>query len=99
MDTFKIIYTILKYLEDCMDFEEFDQTLIEYSQLEITKEKWSSIIKMMVDNGYIEGMEYKTYIHTRVPAVTIYNHIYITLKGLEYLNENWTMEKLANLAK
>lgn len=99
MDTFKIIYTILKYLEDCMDYSEFDPTPIEHECLEITKEKWSSIIKMMTDNGYIEGIKYKTYIHTTVPSITVYNHMSITLKGLEYLNENSTMKKLANLAK
>lgn len=99
MDTFKIIYTILKYLEECMDYTEFDPTPIEHEQLEITKEKWSSIMKMMMDNNYIEGVQYKTFIHKTIPTITDYKNMRITLKGLEYLNENSTMKKLANLAK
>lgn len=99
MDAFKVIYKILKYLETCMDYSEIDVTPIEHEQLEITKEKWTSIMKMVADNGYIEGVEYKTYIHMAKPTITDYSNIRITLRGLEFLNENSTMKKLANLAK
>ena len=39
MDNFKIIYKILKILEQAMDYEEFDYSLISSEQLNVTPER------------------------------------------------------------
>lgn len=98
MDNFKIIYRILKYLERAMDFEEFDIEPISAEMLEISKERWQAILIMLSDEGYINGI------------VTVLSDIgkrkickpvcpVITLKGLEYLEENSFMKKAGDFLK
>ena len=96
MDNFKVIYKILKTLEKSMDYEEFDTKLISSEALDITRERWNAIMKMLLGNGYIEGAEAVKYIGA---AEIKLNWPEITLKGLEYLSENSMMKKMAALAK
>lgn len=49
---------------------------------------------MLQDEGYIKGVKISTYISS---AVVNADNIQITLKGLEYLNENSMMKKAENL--
>ncbi|MCI6276268.1 MAG: YjcQ family protein [Clostridium sp.] len=98
MDNFKIIYKILKILEKAMDAEEFDNQLISYETLGISKIRWSKIMKMMIDNGYIEGVRNIEYDGATSPIIKMINPT-ITLLGLEYLEENSLMKKAADLAK
>ena len=98
MDNFKIIYKILKILEKAMDAEEFDNQLISYETLGISKIRWSKIMKMMIDNGYIEGIRNIEYDGATSPIIKMINPT-ITLLGLEYLEENSLMKKAADLAK
>lgn len=98
MDNFKIIYKILKILEKSMDNEEFDKSKISHEELNISEVRWSRIIKMMVDNGYIEGIRVIEYDGATVPIIRLFNPT-ITLSGLEYLEENSLMKRAANLAK
>ena len=55
-ENFKIIYEILKKLESSMDISEFDNSILSYKSLEISKPKWCRIIKMLLDSGYITGV-------------------------------------------
>lgn len=98
MDNFKIIYKILKILEKTMDAEEFDNQLISYETLGISEIRWSKIMKMMLVNGYIEGVRNIEYDGATSPTIKMINPT-ITLLGLEYLEENSLMKKAADLAK
>ena len=42
-ENFKIIYEILKKLENSMDISEFDNSILSYKSLEISKPKWCRI--------------------------------------------------------
>lgn len=53
MDNFKVIYKILKKLEESMDCERFDMGTINHEAMEISKTRWNRIIKMMIDNNLI----------------------------------------------
>ena len=98
MDNFKIIYKILKILENAMSLEEFDKSLISAEKLNLSIPLWSRIIKMLVDNGYVTGIEVWNSFDCDYPRVSVIRPE-ITLKGLEYLNENSVMKKIANAAK
>lgn len=98
MDNFKIIYKILKILENAMSLEEFDKSLISAEKLNLSIPLWSRIIKMLVDNGYVTGIEVWNSFDCDYPRVSAIRPE-ITLKGLEYLNENSVMKKIANAAK
>lgn len=98
MDNFKIIYKILKAFEKSLDCEEIDIKEISSEALNISEQRWSRIIKMIVDNGYVEGIRIVSYDGARIPLIKFYNPT-ITLAGLEYLEENSLMKKAANIAK
>lgn len=99
MNNFKVIYQILKRLEAYLDCEGFDVDTISPFRLGITRERWEQILIMMQDNGYIKGIvvtknlgDVKRHISEPIcPEITI--------KGLEYLEENKFMRKAANMLK
>ncbi|MEG1536986.1 MAG: YjcQ family protein [Eubacterium sp.] len=98
MDNFKIIYKILKALEKAMDVDVFDKTLISSETLGISDERWARIMKMMVDEGYVKGIIEVKYNGATTPMIKLFNPS-LTLKGLEYLEENSLMKKAADIAK
>lgn len=97
MDNFKVIYRLLKILERAMDLSEFDVSGISAEVLHISEERWCFIIEMLVKEGYIEGISIKYSLDGQV--VISSSRPKITLKGLEYMNENTMMKKAAGLMK
>ena len=97
MDNFKAVYKILTALEKAMDLSEFDIMQVGPETLGVTPERWSRYLEMMADVGYIKGVSIRKDIlgETHVDA----SNIRITLKGLEYLQENTLMRKIYNAAK
>ena len=97
MDNFKSVYRILSALEKAMDLPQFDVEQTGPEALGVSKERWSRYMEMMLDVGYIKGVTISQYItgETSVDA----RNIRITLKGLEYLQENSIMRKLYQTAK
>lgn len=98
MDNFKIIYKILKSLEQALDYDEFDEESISPELLKVTEQRYNAIMAMLAKEGYIEGVSVKRMLGDCYPQIAVRN-IRITLKGLEYLNENSLMKKAASLAK
>lgn len=93
MNNFKIIYKILKYLEKAMDFAETETEPITFAALHISEERWVNIMTMLLENGYISGVQQiKRYTRSNV-VINTFENIKITLKGLEYLSENSMMKK------
>lgn len=104
MDNFKAVYRILSALKKAMDLPGFDVQQIghealgaTHEALGATHERWCRYMEMMADVGYITGVEIQRFIagETSVDA----RDIQITLKGLEYLQENGIMRKLYKAAK
>lgn len=97
MDNFKAVYKILATLEKAMDLPEFDLEQIGSEALGVSRERWARYLEMMADVGYIKGVALKRNIlgETHVDA----KNIRITLKGLEYLQENSMMQKIYRAAK
>ena len=97
MDNFKAVYKILSTLEKTMDLPEVNMELLDHHALDISKERWNRYIEMMVDVGYIKGASIRKDItgNLRVEC----NDLRITLKGLEYLQENSIMQRMYNAAK
>lgn len=97
MDNFKAVYKILSALEKAMDCPEFDIEQVGSDALGVSRERWSRYVEMMTDVGYIKGVTITKYItgDTEIDA----SGVRITLKGLEYLQENSIMRKIYNAAK
>lgn len=97
MDNFKAVYKILTALEKAMDLPEFDIEQINHEALGVSAERWARYIEMMYDVGYIKGVE----LRKSILGETIVNckDMRITLKGLEYLQENSIMAKIQKAAQ
>ena len=95
-DNFKFIYKILKALEAAMDCPEFDINQISADKFNISQERWSRYIEMMLDAGYIKGVN--IYADCTDELCIDDNGIRITLKGLEYLSENTIMQRMYKTA-
>ena len=95
MDNFKIIYKILKLLESAMDYDEFDRSQLSPELLGVSENRLNAILKMLQDEGYVSGVLYVK----GLSGVKLDKYFGITLKGLEYLEENTAMKKVAGLLK
>ena len=98
MDDFQIIYKILRILQNSMDLEEFDRNSISAGALGLSVPKWSRLMAMLLKEGYITGGETWNAMDCGYPRVAL-SRPELTLKGLEYLEENSLMKKAADLAK
>lgn len=99
MDNFRVIYKILKYLEAALDCGEADPEAFSSARLKVSDERIEQLLIMMQDEGYICGLVVVKTLgdnrrHIAEPICPS-----ITIRGLEYLEENSLMKKAANAAK
>lgn len=91
MDNLKIVYKILVGVEASMDSTVFDSTFLE--ALKISEERRNRILQSMIDDGLISGFK-------RINYAGGYGFKAIeprlTIKGMEFLQENSTMQKIKN---
>lgn len=99
MDNFKIIYRILKYLEEHLGEEPLDIDKISHERLGISFARWEALLRMMQEEGYIKGLVYEQTTSDSSPHVVMPIRPRITIKGLEYLEDNSLMKKAANALK
>lgn len=97
-DIFRIIYTILKELyEHKKEGTKTPKEDIGPERFQITDGYWVDIICELADNSYISGVGYR---RTKTGR-SLYglDDIGITLKGIEYLEDNSMMKKVYNFLK
>lgn len=97
MDNFKAVYRILTQLEQDMDKPKCDTEKVNSEQLGVSEERFARYIEMMEDVGYIKGAQVKRNIYGEL--IIDCSDMRITLKGLEYLQENSIMQRLYKAAK
>lgn len=97
MDNFKAVYNILSALEKAMDLPEFDLEVISPEVLGVSQQRWARYLEMMADVGYIKGIRISKNINGEIQIHNI--DVKITLKGLEYLQENSIMQKIYKTLK
>lgn len=80
-----------------MGLPEFDIMQVGPDSLKVSQERWCRYLEIMADVGYIKRVTFRQNVigETIVDA----KNIRITLKGLEYLQENSIMRKFYNTAK
>lgn len=98
MEQFKQIYRILSILRKAMDLEEWDSNLLSPEALGISLPMWSRLMAMLLKEGYITGREEWGASDVGYPKVKLVRPE-ITLKGLEYLEENSLMKKAGEMLK
>lgn len=97
MDSFKLIYRILRFLEAMSKQEEFDDEGFAAERYGVNETQWANALEMLVDRDYIKGISVRRGADGRIvlsiPAPRI------TLTGLEYLHSNEMMQRMAAEAK
>ena len=97
MDNFKAVYRILSQLEHDMDLPEPDLNKIDHEALGVSELRWVRYIEMMLSCGYIEGAKVIRGMYGDVDYDC--REMKITLKGLEYLQDNSSMQKVYRTLK
>ena len=97
MENFKTIYRILRFLEKAMDYDEPDLDRISASTLGLSERRRVSLLEMLSKEHLVDGIDVKWSMDGET-ALSISNPR-ITLRGLEYLQENPQMQKAAEMAK
>lgn len=94
-----IVFEILSYLYKCLkkgDTPNADD-INNYKQLHgINTRYWSYVLVHLLDDGYIEGAEKVGVMGAAWKHVKLLDDLAITPKGIDYLAENSTMQKIAN---
>lgn len=99
MDNFKVMYKILRELEKNMGNEDFDIKNISAEKIKIEFNKWEQILILMQDDGYIKGLVLSKNIEQAYRHITEPINPQITIKGLEYLENNFMMAKAKEILK
>ena len=97
MANFKLIYQILTLLDKYLDHEDPDWSKLSAEHFKVTEKRFTHIMLMLYEAGYIDGSE----------LIPLGGNAYdfkpinpsITLRGMEYLEENTTMKKAYRLLK
>lgn len=75
MDNFHAIHKILSYLEEAMDYDKPNMGRISAERLGLSEPRWNVLMRLLTKEGYIEWKD-------------MMQSVVITLRGLEYLQEN-----------
>ena len=92
-----IIFQILSNLEKSMDTETFDERNLSPETMGITCARLLSLLRMLIQEGLIEGISVDT--GAAGNFLVSKGRPRLTLKGLEYLNENSLMQRAMKMAK
>lgn len=91
LDNFKIIYKILYELEENMGNEDF---VVSAKHLGVPFDKWEHLLIALQDEGYIRGLGISDKPEDILRYITDTRGVGITIKGLEYLENNPLMLKV-----
>lgn len=80
-----------------MDKEEFDDRMISAEVLKVSEARLLSVLQMLLDDGLIKGIAIDTDVSGHF--IVSKGRPRLTLKGLEYLNENSMMQRAMKMAK
>ena len=92
MDNFTAVYKILASLEAQMDLEKANPEAFSAEALGVSRERWKKYLRMMAEADYISGVRYESFVDGG--GVLRIDDIRLTLKGLEYLQDNSMMRKV-----
>lgn len=99
MTDFKAIYRILRLLDKHKGDEAFDYESISAQAVKLPFAEWEQIMIELQINGYIRGIVYTQTLSDKFPHIMEPIRPQITMKGMEYLENNGMMAKARDLLK
>lgn len=97
MANFKLIYQILMMLDSFLDIDEPDYSKLSAETFHTSERRFINIMIMLFEAGYIDGIRVVELYDGNYDIKMI--HPCITLKGLEYLEDNTNMKKVYRFMK
>lgn len=91
-----IICRILKTLQKWRGREDFEPELIAAGRMGLEYASWEQLIIELQRAGYIDGVVYVQTLSDKFPHIVEPLQPRITLKGIEYLEENSAMKRAAD---
>lgn len=92
-DFFVVSYKILSYLKYCYENDErVDPTILSEGMLSISYNQFLKTLKMLIDQGYIDGV----YVKQTIDGMFVLNNrskSAITMSGLDYLKNDRSMKE------
>jgi len=96
---FTTICKILKTLQKYRGREDFEIELISANAMKMKFEGWEQLLIELQANGYIDGVVFTQTMSDKFPHIVEPIRPRITMRGIEFLEENGTMKKAANALK
>lgn len=93
LEDFKAMYRILSYLHKRIDTPYATYQDILKLNLQISENRLQKLLREMQTNGYISGLVWAKNMSSAMPMLCDGCIVEITLKGMEYLEENSIMRK------
>lgn len=91
MDNLKIVYKVLAEVDKQMDNMDFDESFIK--NLKESDNRINKIIESLVEDGYLTGIKISK---SKTGNIVMFINPRLTIKGMEFLQENSTMQKIKN---
>lgn len=96
----RTVYKVLKRIHAAEQLEETDPAMFAPEVFDIDAEQRDRIMAMLQAEGLIDGVIVRKYVGQRRETVLIdWQALEVTLKGLQYLEENSAMRRAAEEAK
>lgn len=99
MKEFKVIYKILRILDQHKGDEEFDYEMISAKAMKLSFQEWEQLIIELQVSGYIRGIQYDQSMSDKFPHIVEPIRPVITLAGMEFLASNGMMRKARELLR
>ena len=96
---FTVIYKILKTLQKWRGREDFEVELISAKRMKMEYADWEQLMIELQDAGYIKGLVYTQTLSDMFPHICEPIRPRITMRGIEYLEDNSFMKKAADALK
>lgn len=98
-DFFVIAYRFLSYLYECAKAGETPRACeMSEEKYGISEKYWYFIVTSLYDDGYIKGVE-EVHLPAHIGKVYRINEPQITIKGIEFLQTNSSIEKAKRTLK
>lgn len=97
MNNFKVMYRILRLLDRNKGDETFDYEQISAKAMNIGFAEWEQLMIELQMNGCIRGLVYSQSFSQKFPHICEPIQPCITMKGMEYLENNSMMAKAKEL--
>lgn len=93
MKQFRAIYRILRTLIQYNGDSDFDVKQIGADVVGLSEAEWEQIMIELLREGYIRGVGMTQSLSDAFPRIVYPIHPQITLKGMQYVEENSMMQK------